>query len=105
MSANGKNSCQAGHPAGGAFYRDDINDVNSVYNTSHVGEMGVICMAQADGNAMFEVTSTTLHLIHSRGLFGGLEHEDPNDHVRSFVEVCTPLSFKNPYGFAYFHYH
>ncbi|XP_015169042.1 uncharacterized protein [Solanum tuberosum] len=95
MTANGENSCQAGHPAGGAFYRDDIDDVNSVYNLARVGEMGAICMPQVDGNGMFEVTSATLQLIHSRGLFGGLEHEDQQEHIRSFVEVCTPLSFKN----------
>ncbi|XP_015166432.1 uncharacterized protein [Solanum tuberosum] len=57
--------------------------------------MGEICLPQADGNVMFEVTSATLQFIHSRGLFGGLEHEDPHEHVQSFVEVCTPLSFKN----------
>ncbi|XP_049364123.1 uncharacterized protein LOC125828843 [Solanum verrucosum] len=70
MSANEENSCQAGHPAGhpagGAFHRDDIDAVNSVYNPSHVGEMGAICMPQADGNAMFKVTNATLQLIHSR---------------------------------------
>ena len=50
--------------------------IKSVYNTTQVGKMGAICMPQADGGATFEVTSTTLHLIHSRGLYGGLEHED-----------------------------
>ncbi|KAK4731246.1 hypothetical protein R3W88_024234 [Solanum pinnatisectum] len=44
---------------------------------------------------MFEVTSASLQLIHLRGLFGGLENEDSYEHIRSFVEVCTPLSFKN----------
>ncbi|KAH0709378.1 hypothetical protein KY284_010805 [Solanum tuberosum] len=85
MSANGENSCQVGHPAGGAFHRDDIDDVNSVNNPAHMGEMGAICMPQAVGNAMFKVTSAKLQLIHSRGLFGGLEHEDPQEHIRSFV--------------------
>jgi len=57
--------------------------------------MGAIFMPHTDENAMFEVTSATLQLMHSRGLFRGLEHEDPHEHIRSFVEVCTPLSFKN----------
>uniref|UniRef100_M1DMX2 Integrase core domain containing protein n=1 Tax=Solanum tuberosum TaxID=4113 RepID=M1DMX2_SOLTU len=54
ISANGANSCQEGHPVGGSLHLDDIDDVNSVYNPAHMGEMGEICMPQADGNAMFE---------------------------------------------------
>jgi len=92
---NGDNSCQAGNSASGAFNLDDINDANNVYHPAGMGEIGETCIPQADGHVLFEVTSATLQLIHSRGLFGGLEHEDPHDHVRSFVEVCTPLSFKN----------
>ncbi|XP_015165482.1 uncharacterized protein [Solanum tuberosum] len=95
MSVNGENSFQIGHPMGYAFHRDDIDNINSVYNPAQVGEMGAICMPQADGSATFEVTSTTLYLIHSRGLYGGLEHEDSYEHIRSFIEVWIPLSFKN----------
>ncbi|KAK4731339.1 hypothetical protein R3W88_024327 [Solanum pinnatisectum] len=57
--------------------------------------MCAICIPQADENAMFEVTSTTLHLLQMRELYGGLEHEDPHEHVRNFTEVCSPFSFKN----------
>jgi len=82
------NGSQVGHP-------DGIDDINSVYNPSHAGEMGGICIPQADGNAIFDVTSTTLHLLQMRGLYGGLEHEDPHEHVRNFTKVCSPFSFKN----------
>ncbi|KAK4736862.1 hypothetical protein R3W88_000559 [Solanum pinnatisectum] len=29
------------------------------------------------------------------GLYGGLAHEDPYEHIRNFVDVCGPFSFKN----------
>ena len=76
-------------------HRDSIDDINSVYNPSHAGEMGAICLPQDYGNVTFEVTSTTLHLLQMRGLYGGLDHEDPHEHVRNFIEVCSPFSFKN----------
>lgn len=49
----------------------------------------------ADGNIIFEVNRTTLNLLQMRGLYGGLEHEDPHEHGRNFTEVCSPFSFKN----------
>ncbi|XP_049364536.1 uncharacterized protein LOC125829342 [Solanum verrucosum] len=58
MSANGENSCQAGHSTGGVFHRDNIDDANSVYNSSNVVKMGEICFPQVDGNVMFEGSST-----------------------------------------------
>ncbi|KAK4727091.1 hypothetical protein R3W88_032008 [Solanum pinnatisectum] len=30
-----------------------------------------------------------------KGLFKGLAHEDPYDHIRNFVDVCGPFLFKN----------
>lgn len=82
------NGSQAGH-------RDDIDDVNSVYNPSHAGETGAVCIPQAEGNAVFEVTSTTLHLLQILGLYGGLAHEDLHELVKSFTEVYSQLSLKN----------
>uniref|UniRef100_M1BA46 Uncharacterized protein n=1 Tax=Solanum tuberosum TaxID=4113 RepID=M1BA46_SOLTU len=66
MSEEEVNGSQAGH-------RDGIDDINSVYNPSHSGEIGAICIPQDDGNAIFEVSSTTLHPLQMRGLYGG-EH-------------------------------
>ncbi|KAK4729759.1 hypothetical protein R3W88_022747 [Solanum pinnatisectum] len=44
---------------------------------------------------MFEVTSTTLHLLQMRGIYGGLDQNNPYEHVRNFTEVCSPFTFKN----------
>jgi len=88
MSDEERNNSQVGH-------RDDIDDINSVYNSDQSGGRGTICIPQTDGNAMFEVTSTTLHLLQMRGLYGGLDHDDPHEHVRNFTEVCNPFSFNN----------
>ncbi|XP_015166992.1 uncharacterized protein [Solanum tuberosum] len=49
MSANGENSCQVGHSRSGVFHRDDIDDANSIYNSSNMGKMGESGMPQADG--------------------------------------------------------
>lgn len=54
--------------------------------------MGAINIPKAEDDAMFEVASTILHLLQMQVLYGGLEHEDPYDHVRNFIEVCNPFS-------------
>uniref|UniRef100_M1DXZ0 Uncharacterized protein n=1 Tax=Solanum tuberosum TaxID=4113 RepID=M1DXZ0_SOLTU len=73
MSDEEMNDSQAGH-------RDDIDDINSVNNPDQSGVRGAICIPQTDGNVMFEVTSTNLHLLQMRGLYGGLDHEGPHEH-------------------------
>jgi len=88
MSEEETNDSQASH-------QDGIDDINSVYNPTQVGEMGAIFIPQAEGKAIYEVTSTTLHLLQIRGLYRGLDHEDLYEHVRNFTEVCSPFSFKN----------
>uniref|UniRef100_M1DHN2 Uncharacterized protein n=1 Tax=Solanum tuberosum TaxID=4113 RepID=M1DHN2_SOLTU len=82
MSEEEGNGSQVGH-------RDGIDDINIVYNPSHAGEIGAICIPQPDGNAIFEVTSKTLHLLQMRGFYGGLEQEDPHEHVetREVIEI------------------
>lgn len=57
--------------------------------------MGSISIQQSDRNAIVEVTSTFLHLFQMRGLYGGLDNKDQDEHVRNFTEVCYPFSFKN----------
>lgn len=54
---------QADYKMGNALHQHDINDINIAYYTTQMGEIGVICGPQDDGNALFEVTSTTLHLL------------------------------------------
>lgn len=44
-----------------SLHWDGIDDLNSAYNSSQIGEMGAIFLSQDDGKAMFKVTTSKLH--------------------------------------------
>lgn len=47
-----------------------------------------------ENHSALYVTNTMLQLFQSRGIFGGLEHENPHEHIWSFLEICSPLWLK-----------
>ena len=88
MSVNGSNASHVGQ-------QDGIGNLNDVNDPSRLGGVGAIRQPLIDGNVVFHVTSLMVQLLQMKGLYGGLAHEDPHEHILNFVDVCRPLSIKN----------
>ncbi|WMV41206.1 hypothetical protein MTR67_034591 [Solanum verrucosum] len=74
--------------------KDDVGDLNNA-NEAQLGSVGVIRLPPIVGYVALHVTSTKLQLLQAKGVFGGLDHENPHDHIQNFVDVCSPFSLKN----------
>lgn len=59
MNSHIYDTCHANIPVIDNLHRDDIDDVNSVYDPIPLGDMGAIYIHQRYGDEFFEVTSTT----------------------------------------------
>ncbi|XP_060190490.1 uncharacterized protein LOC132619674 [Lycium barbarum] len=53
------------------------------------GNAAAIYPPPIQGNASFHVNNAKLHLLNTKGLFGGLPTDDPNRHIKNFLGGCT----------------
>lgn len=80
MSVNGSTVNQLGHKV-------DVGNLNNV-NDAQLGSVGAILLPPVVGYVAFHVTSTMLQLLEMKCVFGGLDHENPHEHIHNFVDVC-----------------
>ncbi|PHT40106.1 hypothetical protein CQW23_18960 [Capsicum baccatum] len=69
-------------------FDDDDDDLDGA------GATGAIIPLPLAPGAKFNITSTMIQLVQLKGLFGGLEGDDPNMHLINFISTCK--SFDNP---------
>ena len=43
----------------------------------------------------FEIKPGTIQMVHNSVQFGGSPTEDPNMHIRNFIEICDTFKFNN----------
>ena len=80
-------------PQGYVAQENDVGNMNDV-DPDQIGSAGAIRLPPTVGNVVFHVTGTMLQLLQMKGLFGGNANEDPHDHIRNFLDVCSPFKFK-----------
>lgn len=88
MSVNGSNGIQVGH-------QDNIGNLNDVSMSPISWEVFEPSVYPSRGKCSVPHKSTMLQLLQLKGLFSGLAHEDPHEHLLNFVDMCGPFSFKN----------
>lgn len=78
--------------------------VNVIYSQFIMNYGNLVCCGTGDHESAilippteehrkFYVTSVMMIFLHLKGLFGGEAHEDPNAHLKGFIEVFTPFKF------------
>lgn len=72
----------------------DFFDFNHA-NVDLLGSVGAIRLPRVVGNAAVHVTNTMLQLLQAKCVFGGMDHENPHEHISNFLDICIPFLLKN----------
>lgn len=60
-----------------------------------MGMTGIVHLPPVGSNYNFHGIKPMLQLIQMKGLFGGLAHEDPREHLQTFVHVSDLFTFSS----------
>lgn len=73
-----------------------LNNVNKLQaNDPYImGGISAIQLPPDEGNPVFHIICTMFQLFKLKGLFSGLDHENPQEHLWNFIDVSRPFSLK-----------
>ena len=53
-----------------------------------MGVIDFIHLSSVEENVLFHITRTMLQLLNFKVLFGGLDHEDPHEHIQKKLMIA-----------------